>query len=305
MDPQYTAETIYGRATSKSKVFTSYCYDGNFNATVYRERTVQLTPSELINGTFPDPSWELQMRLKIKDTSVNLASSFAEFGETVGMLKQFANIGFEIYRDVRHGHFDRLIRRYGQWQNIPAAILALNFGVKPLAKDIADSCAALSKKAEAPIVKRFHVKANDSKEETSGIVDYSWKTTKYVTLYVEYDPVKWTSITLGNPLEWAWEVIPFSFIVDQMIPIGDWLSSLDALKSVKSTIGTVTTKREYKAVEHPTGYDSIDVLPTYSYKEHKRAVVSGVPIPPLPTYKPSGSLMSVLNDLSVLALLRR
>jgi hypothetical protein len=245
------------------------------------------------------------MRLKIKDTSVNLASSVAEFGETLGMLKQFASIGFDIYRHVRRGRFGELIHRYGQWQNIPAAILAMNFGIKPLAKDIYDTCGALSKALEVPVAKRFHVKVMDEETSSSSSYHRKWKVTKYATVFVEYDPVKWTNITLGNPAEWAWEIIPFSFIVDQMVPIADWLSSLDALKGVKSTVGTVTTKREYKCTEYPSGYDSVSPWPSYSYKEHSRATVSSIPIPSLPTYKPSGSLMSVLNDLSVLALLRR
>jgi hypothetical protein len=36
------------------------------------------------------------------------------------------------------------------------------------------------------------------------------------------------SLGLTNPLELIWERIPYSFVVDWFLPIGGWLSTLDA-----------------------------------------------------------------------------
>jgi len=47
-----------------------------------------------------------------------------------------------------------------------------------------------------------------------------------------------------NPAEFLWETIPLSFVVDWFLPVGDYLSSLDALVGVSN----ITVQRSYKTV---------------------------------------------------------
>lgn len=47
---------------------------------------------------------------------------------------------------------------------------------------------------------------------------------------------------LTNPAEVAWEVVPFSFVIDWFIPVGNFLSSLDSLVGVQD----LTVCRGYK-----------------------------------------------------------
>lgn len=49
---------------------------------------------------------------------------------------------------------------------------------------------------------------------------------------------------LLNPVVTLWELVPFSFIVDWFIPIGDYLSSLDAMAGVQ-VLSTWESRREF------------------------------------------------------------
>lgn len=42
-----------------------------------------------------------------------------------------------------------------------------------------------------------------------------------------------SQLSLTNPLEVAWELVPFSFVVDWMLPIGDYLSNMSALHGIE------------------------------------------------------------------------
>lgn len=52
------------------------------------------------------------------------------------------------------------------------------------------------------------------------------------------------NVGLLNPAVVAWELVPFSFVVDWLVPVGDWLQSLTATVGVNFVAGCVTKKRE-------------------------------------------------------------
>jgi hypothetical protein len=243
------------------------------------------------------------MRLKIKGAKVNMASFGAEFGTTCSETRRLIAAAVQIYRDARRGKLDKLIREYGHLVNIPAAVLTYNYSVVPTMTDVIDATHALIDRTNRPLTHRYVVNVSEKKAETSTELDYSWKTTKHAVAYVQYTPGESGGIELGNPAEWAWEAIPFSFIVDQAFSIGDWLSSLDALQGVQALSGTVSTKHEYVSTYKPQGFDVMTPA-IYRYRDYRRAWFQDISIPPLPTYKPSRSLKAVVNDLSLLAVLR-
>lgn len=52
---------------------------------------------------------------------------------------------------------------------------------------------------------------------------------------------------LSNPLVVAWEIVPFSFVVDWFLPIGDAISALSAFNGLEFAGGVVMRKSWYKA----------------------------------------------------------
>jgi hypothetical protein len=67
------------------------------------------------------------------------------------------------------------------------------------------------------------------------------------TVYFQIDYPEMPNITrlgLTNPPQLAWELIPFSFVFDWLLPIGDWLSSLDATVGLRFSDGSKSVKRD-------------------------------------------------------------
>jgi hypothetical protein len=116
------------------------------------------------------------------------------------------------------------------------------------------------------------------------------------------------SLGILNPLEVAWEVTPFSFVVDWVYPIGDWLNSLDAMLGYGSayTSTSVFVKMKWSEVGRSIPYNSISVVEN-SYKGSKyvvklnRSASSGVPMPTLPPLKDGRSLGHMANGLALLS----
>jgi hypothetical protein len=61
---------------------------------------------------------------------------------------------------------------------------------------------------------------------------------------------------LTNPLAIAWELVPFSFVLDWLVPVGTWLQSLDATLGVKFVGGcrTDTFYADCTGTQHPSWF---------------------------------------------------
>jgi hypothetical protein len=305
IDVQSTSESVFGRGTVLDDVvYTFTCNETGIETQVHHFRRVAIPPaSTILQGTFPDPDWTLKMRLKIKSSKVNMASFAAEFPTTCHEMKRLASNLIRVYRDARRGRLDKIIREWGQLGSIPAGILTYNYGIAPLMSDVINAAVALQDRSLRPLVHRYVVNVSDTISDDSDEISTKWTTKKHAVFYVRFSPNNVGGVTLGNPAEWVWEAIPFSFIVDQAFSIGDWLSSLDALSGVQSVVGTISTKREYVQSYLPHQFDAVSPA-VYRYNDYRRAWSDSISIPPLPTYKPSRSLKAVVNDLSLLAVLR-
>jgi hypothetical protein len=118
-----------------------------------------------------------------------------------------------------------------------------------------------------------------------------------------------TSLGLTNPALVAWELVPFSFVVDWALPIGDWLSSLDAMLGYDSnnTWSSISTlQRRYWRTVGINGKSGI-YTNTNEYSDYcertrlRRTAAASVPLPILPSLKDPRSLGHMANGLSLLA----
>jgi hypothetical protein len=193
--------------------------------------------------------------------------------------------------------------RYVECELANTTLLA-DFGISPLVSDLEDSFFALNNAFSKPIYKRFKVKAATTKSVSDPLTtaEGQWDCTEWVTAYVELEPQPLGPFDFGNPLELAWELTPFSFVVDWGIGVGDYLSALDALKSVKSSIGTVTRKAKYEGTAlHLTDFYSVPLRHAKCIKEtHRRYVFTDIPVPELPTYEPSDSWNALRDGVALL-----
>jgi len=116
---------------------------------------------------------------------------------------------------------------------------------------------------------------------------------------------------ITNPALLAWELVPYSFVVDWFYPVGDWLSQvgyslgLYFVRGMRSSVAEATTVRRYKkavADAYPY-YWKVRGTDTIQSAVFHRELVSNFPSPGWPKPDPGGLRgKRIFNALSLLAL---
>lgn len=87
------------------------------------------------------------------------------------------------------------------------------------------------------------------------------------------------SFGLINPAVLAWELIPFSFVVDWFAPIGNTLDALDAGVGVQFLSGTRTDHISGQGQVQWAGNQGGLMIQTFRYKSLRRYTYGSFPIP--------------------------
>lgn len=265
-----------------------------------------------------DEDWATKIRLKIKDTTINLGTTLAEYRQSVNMFGNAAEKMVDAWRSFRKKKAWRGV----SFCSIPSSYLVYTYGINPLLSDLYDTVEALTLRLEHPVRRKFYTKVgvNQSKQVSSNWGDGPMEIyarvsqTQRVNCYVEFDLQKASLFRFGNPAEIAWELVPYSFVVDGIIPVGDFLASLDAMNAVSTCAVSRTIKVNYdhKAILKRTDMWGIERTSnhdysgngarnaTRKYRSHERVVSNSVPLPAIPTYSPSTSYKKLVNNLFLL-----
>jgi len=287
-----------------------------------------IAPTQIICGypaapEPPDPT-ELagKLRLKIKSQNVNLAQSLAEYRQTSSMFVDLAQDVIKTFRSLRSGRalgdFVRILKtpRSRAELNISNRWLQYQYGVRPLMADIYGSVEALATKIRTGMYLYVRVskqtmafgssyKSRNTYGPDTNVIglmsSYTQTRNKYVARYKIQDAAlkQLTQIGITNPLLLAWEIVPYSFVFDWIIPVGDFLSSLDALNGTSDL--RIIKSRKFTQVSKGEVYGATTVR-TFTRTE-RWAPTDVLPMPGL-VYRPSQSLKAVVNGLALLKQLR-
>lgn len=107
---------------------------------------------------------------------------------------------------------------------------------------------------------------------------------------------------LVNPAEVVWELVPFSFVADWFLPIGDYLAALDVPLRFSHVGGSYGTRIYAEATIEPL-YGSTGFAGVSSYVSVGRQPMTSAPSLTLRGMKPTGILESVPKLLSAISLL--
>lgn len=214
-------------------------------------------------------------RLDLKGQNVNFSQAMAERKLTAGLVVDSLGRLTRGARAIRHGNLRKAAEEFG----VPYAskkhpskrrkpsgseffdnFLELQYGWKPLYQDIHGAVTQLSEaeqKRNGEV--RAHVKVggrefNRDKRELAETADggYWWfnvfsevEHRAQIRLdFAHTSPSLSTAQQLGltNPAQLAWELVPFSFVVDWFIPVGDFFAQLDATLGWSYRGGTYSEK---------------------------------------------------------------
>lgn len=302
--PEQFRRTVVGClcSTAETQVASMRCYNSTWSSYewVKQYESYQSSFIDFEEPDMPSLDWALPLRLKIKAKKVNLAESLFEYRETTKMLGNFTK-GMKTAWNLYRGRLPKSKRRKVRPCDVPAAYLTTVFGVEPLVRDVFDSVEALKDRLQHALYHKFAVtvKGDIDSNGAKGVMS------QRAIVYLEAIPGS-SNFSMGNPLELAWEVTPFSWMIDYGIQIGDFLSALDALDGWKFVSGTVTTKVKYKLQnwELPAGYSSawnMDSPTVVDHESHVRGKITSIPLPSKPTYGFSKSWRHLQNSVAVLA----
>ena len=245
--------------------------------------------------------------LKLKDAKVNLGVTIAESKRTVNMVVDSATTMWKLLNAVKKGNFGYVSKTLGP-KSISNGYLQWQYGWKPLAADIKgafDEAERHTSVGQLLTAKRTirdspELEFNNSSFVGGGSVDCAYKcqiTARLSDAFLS----RANSIGLVNPASLAWELVPFSFVVDWSLPIGNYLEALTATAGL-TFVGGYESQRCNSTI-HAT-----QVVPGYSgdtgslevqFFYFTRTKLSNFPSP-LPYVKSPFSTSHLMSALALL-----
>jgi hypothetical protein len=182
-------------------------------------------------------------------------SSRSQIGADVGERRQTSNMILGAARrlggafnDVRHGNFKGAARQLGvPWSrhrnggpsDIGSAWLSMQYGWLPLLSDVYNTIEALHPIDDKDLIRAVgHAKDTVQKSYTflrgGDVITRRYSSSGHSRCELCYfvsdkDLLVAGQLGLTNPLQVAWEVVPYSFIIDWFVPIGTYFESLGNL----------------------------------------------------------------------------
>jgi hypothetical protein len=228
------------------------------------------------------------------DDAAQLGADIAERKQAMNSLTARVGQLLLAARSLRSGNISGFVKALGikkrtlrkSASDMGGVWLEYSYGWKPLVEDIHSASMVLQRPFPKFLICRGRAKASwtYTLSEGSGIYlgNYERVTFKtavqiqsevYVTNWVAW---KANQLGLTNPLSIAWEVIPFSFVVDWFVPVGNYLQSLTDFIGLAFKNSMVT----WYAVAYNDYYNKY-WTPTHSIKERTQVVRTlTIPSPP-------------------------
>lgn len=306
-----------------------WLYSSSSDGKVTMEDIISLKDRSIPLGMIDDALTDA--RLDMKSADVNLAVAFAERNQTARLVGDTALKLTRSVRSLRRGDFQRAAKHLGivnprkpRGSSVTSKWLELQYGWKPLLSDVYGATEALSKRgrhdwivtAKAARKERINV----SKRTENAYYIREDRANGWKGVYVRVDAIpkndllkSFTSLGVTNPLLVAWELVPFSFVVDWFLPIGNYIDTLDAMLGYGESWCSISEFCTVDAVSQLVSgtvegtlnrhYD-ITASATASkleYRRLERSASNTVPLPVMPHFKNPASLGHMANGLSLLA----
>lgn len=209
-------------------------------------------------GDWPDTGNKTlgKLQSQIRNNDFDAGSAFAETEKTIAGILNSTRIVLDLWRSAARldlPGFLRALARLPQGRrkrehgdavaalkagDISAAFLAVRYGWEPLINDVWEGIIYFETRLDNRVAK---FKAAASRQETLsyGFVGYRAMVEYHQIIAYRCNvtsiPSEWRLLGLNNPLGIAWERVPFSFVVDWFIPIGNYFSVLAFFSGLSAT----------------------------------------------------------------------
>lgn len=261
---------------------------------------------------------------KVRAHDFHLGKFIGEGRQTVSLVKDtILNVGGALV-DLKHRRFEQAARRLGvskhrsalSVNDIAGRWLELQFGWKPLLQDAYEACKAFEKLTSPPASIRYQVGTSRTVryEGSTSPTSYnglgSAKLSQKLILEVTESLSQQRSLGLYDPAGIAWELLPYSFVIDWFIPVGTYL---DVLNTIPHLSGRYLKTQVVRAICRgrviPNTSQSKFYVGCESYYDYLRIVrttgsIESISIP-LPTIKPVDKALSSAHIYNAIALIKQ
>lgn len=259
---------------------------------------------------------------KLKDQKVNLGVALAEAQETADFIGSTASTVARAFRDITKGNWKRAVRGLtGKSDDIPKKWLEYEYAISPLLADVKGSFDALKQQPSYHWVTTVKAsrKAPVARSEVQASGPSAYCNVRRVEtgmqgcfVRLDYQPgntflSSLSSVGMTNPLEVIYERVPFSFILDWFLPVGDWLSAMDAAYGWQFLSGSCSFLTKTQVNFSSAGTSRPDIVRLYQLAGSgrttylSRKVYSTSPLPKFPGIQNPVSTKRMADGLSLLS----
>lgn len=262
---------------------------------------------------------------KLKKQRVNLGVALAEAQQTANFVGDTALRLTKSATSLMAGKPKEAFARLGgaNYRDYPKGWLGWNYAALPLLGDVYGSMQALSERQNLSdwvvtvkgVTRRVWTETLvfQNQPNVSGGTIFTDEIMRGYFTRLDYIPdntflTAISSLGVSNPLEVLWEKIPFSFVIDWMVPVGDWISTFDAAYGWKFLSGSQTrrleVKRKITPARLPLSSGNRQLREEWEGNRRRlsieRSLYGSSPIVPAPRVKNPLSLGHMANGLSLL-----
>lgn len=287
---------------------------------------------------------QTKLLLSAKDQKVNLVQAYAERSQTARLIGDTATAIAGMLVNLKKGRIREaascvgltvskrrqarirkhwIDNQYSVDQRMSNGVLQLQYGWRPLLQDIYGSAELLAQKKMREVRNTVRSRSRDTESSQSqvtvfgGVGTLTFKNRIYreVSFRAHFatssDMVHTLSqVGLTNPALIAWELTPWSFVIDWFLPVGNYISSLDATLGLTFLGGsrTVFTREICECTASYSG--KMDRSTSSEYIGYSvsagervttdRTVLSAWPSPQLPAFKNPVSFEHAINGVALL-----
>jgi hypothetical protein len=233
-----------------------------------------------------------RLRAKIYDR-VAAGVDFAEHRQAIGMIVSTATTLLNTYLAVRQGRFGDaakalrmkfLPKRVSKFKSAGNNWLEFHFGWEPLIGDMYDAIKVIADPVKSYSLERGRATIRGFKQTAAvdyGSVIESWTANgslsvtqgvrlKFASPGASHTLDQWG---INNPLVIAWELVPFSFVVDWFVNVGDFLQSQTDFTGL--TLESVFRSYKSDMVLDVLKYTKPGFFPAYTASCKIRSIESG------------------------------
>jgi len=272
---------------------------------------------------------ETKLLVQVADTKVNLGVMYAEAKKTSDHIYDTAKRLVDAYRSLRKGRFGDVARHlhispktaHKSWLEYKYGWMPLLMDVKGAAELFAQQHVFGGRPPAFYVTQKYLVNQTGADAGTydaygggapgtySQTVSYQVKGKLRLRIeVVNQFATQAQQLGLTNPALVLWELVPFSFVFDWFISVGDWLTAMTALQGLRVTRGFHSTEKdESYAVNQPStfredgswNYYNSSFQAGVSIREYVRRPYTPTELPRVPVQGPA-SFQKLTSSLALL-----